>query len=181
MSAPGQKRKTPVEYMMSAYDRIADQRVEALSRRTIQPSYCHRIDVVRSCDVGLRLASLKTLKGFAPLVRVELRRPSELDAASLSPLTTPVRALVSSRSNSANPPKTVSMSRPCGVVVSAQVSPIDRKPAPLSAIVARMLSRSRVERARRSRRATMTTSPVSSEARSRASPLRSERAPDTSP
>jgi hypothetical protein len=34
-----------------------------------------------------------------------------------------------SRSNYANPPSTVSISRPCAVVVSAHVSPSDRNPA----------------------------------------------------
>jgi hypothetical protein len=38
-----------------------------------------------------------------------------------------VRALISSRSNSANPPRTVSISRPAGVVVSAQGSVSDLK------------------------------------------------------
>jgi len=36
---------------------------------------------------------------------------------------------ISSRSNSAKPPRTVSISLPCGVVVSAQASFIDLKPA----------------------------------------------------
>jgi hypothetical protein len=42
-----------------------------------------------------------------------------------------VRARIKSRSNSAKPPSTVSIKRPCAVVVSAHVSPSDRKPAPL--------------------------------------------------
>ena len=67
---------------------------------------------------------------------------------------------MSSRSNSASPPSTVSIRRPCGVVVSAQWSASDRKAAPRSAIVARMFRRSRVERANRSSRVTSTTSPV---------------------
>ena len=41
----------------------------------------------------------------------------------------PVRARISSRSNSARPPSTVSIKRPCAVVVSAHVSPSDRNPA----------------------------------------------------
>jgi hypothetical protein len=45
------------------------------------------------------------------------------------------------------PPSTVSIRRPCDVVVSAQVSHSDRRPARFSAIVARMLRRSRVDRA----------------------------------
>jgi hypothetical protein len=54
---------------------------------------------------------------------------------------------ISSRSNSANPPRTVSINRPCAVVVSAHVSPRDRNPALRSVIAARVLSRSRVDRA----------------------------------
>jgi hypothetical protein len=49
----------------------------------------------------------------------------------------PVRARISSRSNSASPPSTVSIKRPCGVVVSAHASPSDRNPAPTFAIVSR--------------------------------------------
>jgi len=45
------------------------------------------------------------------------------------------------------PPNTVSMSRPCAVVMSAHVSPRDLKPALRSAIVPRVLRRSRVDRA----------------------------------
>jgi hypothetical protein len=48
--------------------------------------------------------------------------------------------------NSARPPSTVSIKRPCGVVVTAHVSPSDRKPAPWLAIVARVFKRSRVHR-----------------------------------
>jgi hypothetical protein len=44
-------------------------------------------------------------------------------------LPSPVRARISSLSNSASPPSTVSISRPCAVVVSAQVSFRLRKPA----------------------------------------------------
>ena len=57
--------------------------------------------------------------------------------------------MISARSNSARPPKTVSISRPCAVVVSAQASASDLKPAPTFATVSRMLSRSRVDRASR--------------------------------
>src|SRR5262249_51454702 len=68
-------------------------------------------------------------------------------AGSLRP--SPVRAMISSRSNSASPPSTVSMRRPCGVVVLAQASPRDLKPAPALPTAASTLSRSRVERASR--------------------------------
>src|SRR5262245_59182941 len=64
----------------------------------------------------------------------------------------PVLARIRSRSNSASPPSTVSMSRPCGVVVSAQASPSDLKAAPAWPTASRMLSKSRVLRASWSRR-----------------------------
>ena len=70
--------------------------------------------------------------------------------------------LISSRSNSASPPSTVSMSLPCGVVVSAQASPRDVNPAPFSVMEASVFNRSRVLRASRSSRVTISTSrPVS--------------------
>jgi hypothetical protein len=84
---------------------------------------------------------------------------------------------LSSRSNSASPPSTVSIRRPCAVVVSAHVSLRDLKPAPLSAIVPSRLRRSRVDLANRSSRVTTNTSPFASTAIRRASCLRSDRAP----
>ena len=50
----------------------------------------------------------------------------------------------------AKPPSTVSIRRPCGVVVSAQVSLSDLKPAPRLPISSSTLSRSRVDLASRS-------------------------------
>jgi hypothetical protein len=73
-------------------------------------------------------------------------------------LPSPVRARINSRSNSAKPPSTVSISRPCGVVVSAQASASDLKPAPFLAMVSSVLSRSRVDRASLSRRVTISVS-----------------------
>ena len=60
-------------------------------------------------------------------------RPITTPRALARSLPSPVRLLINSRSNSARPPRTVSISRPCGVVVSAQVSRSDLNPAPLSA------------------------------------------------
>jgi hypothetical protein len=62
----------------------------------------------------------------------------------------PVRARINSRSNSASPPSTVNIRRPCAVVVSAHVSPRDLNPAFFAAIAATVLRRSRVDRASRS-------------------------------
>src|SRR6476659_9566282 len=63
-----------------------------------------------------------------------------------------VLALISSFSNSARPPRTVSINLPCGVVVSAQVSASDLKPAPRLLISCNVFRRSRVLLARRSSR-----------------------------
>jgi len=71
-----------------------------------------------------------------------------------------VLARISSRSNSASPPSTVSISLPCAVVVSAHASASDLKPAPAFATASSTLSRSRVERASRSSRVTSNTSPA---------------------
>jgi hypothetical protein len=72
----------------------------------------------------------------------------------------PVRARIKSRSNSANPPSTVSINRPCDVLVSAHVSPSDLKPAFLAVIAASVFKRSRVDRASQSSRVTVSTSPA---------------------
>src|SRR3954464_2960477 len=57
------------------------------------------------------------------------------------------------------PANTVNTIRPAGEVVSAQGSPSERRPAPASLSCSAISRRSRVERARRSSRATTTTSP----------------------
>src|SRR6516164_5826812 len=88
-----------------------------------------------------------------------------------------VRARISSRSNSARPPKTVSIKRPCAVVVSAHASAKDRKPAFRSVIASSVFNRSRVDRARRSSRVTVRTSPGPSSANTRRSCARSVLAP----
>jgi hypothetical protein len=85
-------------------------------------------------------------------VRGELSRPAEPDTALLPRfLPSPVLARISSRSNSAKPPSTVSIRRPCGLVVSAQVSFNERKPAPRLDTASMTFRRSRDERASRSR------------------------------
>jgi len=77
-------------------------------------------------------------------------RPSRTPRAFARSRPSPVRARISSRSNSAKPPSTVSINRPCGVVVSAQASFRDRKPALRSPMAASVFRRSRVVRASRS-------------------------------
>jgi len=89
----------------------------------------------------------------------------------LRPIFTPARLarslpslvliLISSRSNSARPPSTVSISLPAGVVVSAQGSARDLNNHSLSAICFTVVRRSMVDRANRSNRVTTTTAPGS--------------------
>jgi hypothetical protein len=57
---------------------------------------------------------------------------------------------------------TVSIKRPCAVVVSAHVSCSERKPAPLPVMVASVFNGSRVDRASPSRRVTISTSLLAS-------------------
>ena len=66
-----------------------------------------------------------------------------------------VRSLIRCLSNSARPPRTVRMSLPCGVVVSAQVSASDLKPAPFFVMASSVFNRSRVLRASLSSRVVM--------------------------
>jgi hypothetical protein len=89
----------------------------------------------------------------------------------------PVRARINSRSNSARPPRTIGIKRPCGVVVSAHVSPRERNPAPAFATVSRMFKRSRVDRANRPRRVTSNVSPAPRACNAFASSRRSALAP----
>jgi len=82
------------------------------------------------------------------------------------------------RSNSASPPSTVTINRPCGVVVSAQASLSDLKLAPRSEIVASVLSKSLVDRASLSSLHTTRVSPSLSAAMAFASRGLSVYAPD---
>jgi hypothetical protein len=75
-------------------------------------------------------------------------RPKLCPRALAGSRPSPVRARINSRSSSAKPPSTVSINRPCAVVVSAHTSARDRNSASLPLIDARVLRRSRVERAK---------------------------------
>ena len=90
-----------------------------------------------------------------------------------------VLALISSRSNSAKPPRTVSMSLPCAVVVLAQASARLLKLAPALATASSTLSKSLVLRASLSSLVTSSTSPSESAASALRSIGRSERAPES--
>src|SRR5262249_13027847 len=70
-------------------------------------------------------------------------RPKRTPCAFARARPAPVLARINSRSNSARPPSAVSISRPCGVVVSAQASPSDLKSAPALPTASRMLSKPR--------------------------------------
>ena len=145
----GQPRNRAVADVVAAGDLA--HRLSPLSRRLIA-SRCW-------CGVSFGLRPIFTPRAFAR------SRPS------------PVRARIRSRSNSASPPSTVSISRPCDVVVSAHASPSDRKPAFLPVMAARVFNRSRVDRASRSSRVTISTSPASSASITRRSCARSVLAP----
>jgi hypothetical protein len=99
--------------------------------RSDQSPYRRSVHAIRPRDVGLRLPGIEAGQRFLPLEWRKFARPAEPDAALLRPLSpSPVLARISSRSNCANPPRTVSIRRPWGLVVSAQASFSERKPAP---------------------------------------------------
>ena len=142
-----------------------------------QPRNRRPADVVAARDTALRFSRCDPRPCFALLVRGELRlRPIFTPRALARSRPSPVRTRIRSRSNSARPPSTVSISRPCDVVVSAHASPSDRNPAFLPVMAARVFDRSRVDRASRSSRVTHT-SPASSWPSSRRSCARSVLAP----
>src|SRR6516164_1487321 len=107
----------------------------------------------------------------------KLLQPKRTPRALARALPSLVRARISSRSNSAKPARIVTIRRPCALVVSAQASCSDLKPAPRLAMSSRILSKSRVERAKRSSRVTISTSPMSRRLSTLASPGRLLRAP----
>jgi hypothetical protein len=149
------------------HHQVADER---LGR---QPRNRPPANVVAAGDLAERFpAGLDALGRLVPLMRRKGRPAAKPDTVRLgagASLGWCGRG-ISSRSNSARPPSTVNIKRPCVVVVSAHASPSDRK-------LATMLRRSRVDRARRSRRVTMRTSPASSWSRTRRSWARSVFAP----
>jgi hypothetical protein len=91
------------------------------------------IDVEAPRDLGLRLACLQPRQCLSPLMQGQLVRRADLTPIAFARrLPSPVRARISSRSNSAIPASMVISSLPCAVVVSAQVSASDLKPAPVA-------------------------------------------------
>ena len=88
-----------------------------------------------------------------------------------------VRNWIKSRSNSAMPPRTVSISLPTGLEVFAQGSASDRKAACFALVALMMLSRSLVDLANRSNRVTIRVSPDSNAFKARRSSRRSLLAP----
>jgi len=109
---------------------------------------------------------------MAPVARYKrYGRPLEIDrlpkteaahqvlAAFARLLPSAVRVRITSRSTSASPPRTAIISRPVLVAESAHGSASERHCPPASTICLTMANRSNVERARRSIRVTITTSP----------------------
>jgi hypothetical protein len=126
-----------------------------------------------------RLALVSALDRFALLVVGEFERSAHFLSACDSPrlgLRRCARGSGHARTH-ASAPRTVRINRPCDVVVSAHVSPMDLKPAFLAVIAASVFNRSRVDRASRSSRVTVRTSPASSWSSNRRSCARSVFAP----
>ena len=104
-------------------------------------------------------------------------RPSRLPARLARSRPSAVRSAIRDRSNSASPPRTVRMSLPVGVVVSAHESVSAFSFAPLVSMVWTISRRSRVDRASRSSRVMTSTSPSVRVSRAFFSSGRSDRAP----
>ena len=106
-------------------------------RRTHQPADGGLVDVQQPRHCALRFAGIEQLQRLFPLMLGQLRWPTELDASFPRPPDAGVGPPFNSeRSNSANPPRMVIISLPCGVVVSAQPSANDLKAAPRSPTMA---------------------------------------------
>jgi hypothetical protein len=142
--------------------------------------YLHKRDLVCGHVLGL---DIYTLGRTAQLCQSSPACPCQDEIDQLTPraiaLLRPslVRDRIKLRSNSAKPPRTVSINLPCGVAVSAHGSLRDRKPAPRSETLASTFKRSLVLLASRSSLATIRMSPLSSAARTRARAARSVFAP----
>lgn len=135
-------------------------------------------NTVRPRKIGLHGALREALHRFLALVGDRLGgRPNFTPLAFARARPSPVLARIKLRSNSAKPASTVTISLPCGVVVSANGSASDLKPARALPMASRMLSRSRVDRASRSSRVTISVLPGASRRRTLASSARSVLAP----
>src|SRR5712691_2177152 len=149
----------------------------------IPVQYRWNLDHIATRLLGLDLGSGQIRNALAQQdfngAQLSRGRPNRTPRSFARLRPTPVRARINSRSNSARPPSTVSISRPWALVVSAQASLRLLKPAPRSAIAAITLSRSRVDLASRSSRVTTSTSPGSSRPIAFTSSGRSVLAPDT--
>src|SRR4030095_5071479 len=149
------------------WERFAQAIVEGLANGDCKPYSQGRAYIAAGYtakDQGKRggsaeCAASRLLNRVKPIIeRVrELQAEANKLLARLRP--SPVRPRISSLSNSAKPPSTVSISLPCGVVVSAQTFLRLRKPASRSPTVAKTFNKSRVDRAKRSRHVTISTSP----------------------
>ena len=187
--------------------RVSGPRPQRLERRAIGFNWIPRLLLVSIRVVGVwswtYCCNLPIVVGSTPNVRATSTSVSPLARRSIAscrwccvifrgrPNRTPracarfrpssVRAFIRWRSNVAKPARTVTNSSPCGVEVSHHGSCSDLNLAPRSAMACRILSRSRVDRASRSRRVTISRSSRSSRFRTLPSSARSVRAPDDRP
>ena len=123
-------------------------RCRARSLDIAKPRYCVRRHVKQAREFAGRFSCVAAFDRFLFLVRRKFRRASHVNTARLRALAAFAGAsAVNSRSNSARPPNTVSISRPCGVVVSALRRQANERPRPCRRC-ARGCSRGRVSSAR---------------------------------
>jgi hypothetical protein len=112
-----------------------------------EPRNCRVADVAASGNVRQTFPRPAPSQGLARLTRRQPGLPAEPRAPRHRPSAPFARTRHDQRaSNSAKPASTVTISLPCGVVVSAQVSASERKPAPTLPIASSVLSRSLVLR-----------------------------------
>jgi hypothetical protein len=137
-----------IEWLMLAHRRPAPSAdIRRRLRLGLEPVHGCAIHAVARGNVNHGVAGLEAGQSFTALVRESFGlRPNTTPFTWARSRPSPVRVLISSRSNSPRPPRTVSISRPCGVVVSHHASLSDRKPAPAAVTAARTFSKSRVER-----------------------------------
>src|SRR4051794_9558586 len=95
-------------------------------------------DVVAARDGCQRLARGAPPQGFAPLMEGQLRLAPEPHPLGLRALPSVAGASADQFALELRQPRMVSISRPWGLVVSAQASARERKPAPLSVMVLRV-------------------------------------------
>ncbi len=104
-----------------------------LERERLQPRYRGLAYAIGPREIGLRSAFCELLDSLLPLAAGQSRRAPKTHATGLGTDTAVAGTSNDQCALELRPPKTVSISRPCAVVVSAQASASDLKPAPASA------------------------------------------------